>query len=134
MRAFLTTRHADVDVLIAVAPPVLPVTDAAVLAPLVDGVILVVNVGVTPREAAWRAQQQLQSVGARVLGAVVTGAPIGGPGAYENYYATYYRTERCAAWHFGPEPEPDSAQAVLSPSDTPPDALDTVTGDSASDE
>ena len=134
MRAFLTTRHADADVLIAVAPPVLPVTDAAVLGPLVDGVILVVNVGETPREAAWQAQQQLQSVGARVLGAVVTGAPIGGPGAYENYYATYYRRECCAAWLFGPEPGPESPRVGLSPSDAPPAALDTVTGDSASDD
>ena len=112
MRAFLTTPHADADILIAVAPPVLPVTDASVLAPLVDGVILVVNVGLTPREAARRAQVQLESVGARVLGAVVTGAPVGGPGAYENYYASYYRSEPSAAWHFGPEPEPNRPQAL----------------------
>jgi polysaccharide biosynthesis transport protein len=109
MRSLLTTRQKGVDIVIVVAPPILPVPDAAILAPLVDGVILVVNVGVTPREAAWRAQQQLRSVGARVLGAVVTGVPIGGPGAYDNYYASYYRAEPCTAWHFGPYLEGETA-------------------------
>ena len=112
MRSFLTARHEGVDILIVAAPPVLPVTDATILAPLVDGVLLVVNVGVTPREAAWKTQQQLQSVGARVLGVVATGVPIGGPGAYDNYYATYYRDEPSRAWHFGSDLEATKTPAL----------------------
>jgi succinoglycan biosynthesis transport protein ExoP len=136
MRALLTTRHARVDVLIAVAPPVLPVTDAAILAPMVDGVILVVNVGVTPREAACKAQQQLQSVGGRVVGAVVTGVPIGGPGAYDNYYATYYHEEPCQAWHFEPDQgrtETTRALPRARDADAPPRLLGKLSGDSMSE-
>jgi polysaccharide biosynthesis transport protein len=133
MRALLTTRHARVDLLIAVAPPVLPVTDAAILAPMVDGVILVVNVGLTPREAACKAHQQLQSVGARVVGAVVTGVPIGGPGAYENYYATYYRDEPCQAWHFEVDQgraEPAPTLASAQEADAHPPTVGELAGDS----
>jgi succinoglycan biosynthesis transport protein ExoP len=133
MRAFLTTRHPRVDVLIVVAPPVLPVTDAAILAPMMDGVILAVNVGVTPREAACKAQQQLQSVGGRIIGAVVTGVPIGGPGAYDNYYATYYRDEPYQAWHFEPDQgrrKPPQALARTRDADAPPRILGKLAGDS----
>jgi succinoglycan biosynthesis transport protein ExoP len=101
MHEFLTRSHQAVDIVIAVAPPVLPVTDAATIAPWVDAVILVVHAGTTPREAAWKALQQLQAVGARVLGAVATGVACGGPGAYDNYYAGYYQDDPGPAWHFG---------------------------------
>jgi Mrp family chromosome partitioning ATPase len=46
--------------------------DAAGLAPLVDGVILVLAADATRRESARRATQQLQGNGASVLGAVLT--------------------------------------------------------------
>ena len=74
------------------APPVLAVADAAVLAALTDGSVLVVKAGETDRRAAWRAVQQLKRVDARVLGAVLnvvkpeTGA--------DRYYLNYYYEQR----------------------------------------
>ncbi|MCC6176557.1 MAG: CpsD/CapB family tyrosine-protein kinase [Chloroflexi bacterium] len=53
------------------APPVASVSDAAVLATRVDGVLLVVDAGRTRRDAARRAKEQLERVGARVLGVVL---------------------------------------------------------------
>jgi protein-tyrosine kinase len=52
--------------------PLAPAGDAAGLAPLVDGVILVVAAEATRRDAARRATQTLQGAGAVVLGAVLT--------------------------------------------------------------
>jgi len=98
MRAFLEEHADSVDVMIIDAPPVLPVTDAAVVAPFVDGVLLVVNVGTTPREAAAKARQQLEAVGAQVLGVVATGVPVGGIGAYDHYYTEYVGSQPFKAW------------------------------------
>lgn len=62
------------DLLIVDAPPILSVSDAAVLAPLLDGVLLVVTAGRTRREAARAAREALDRVGANVLGVVLTEA------------------------------------------------------------
>ncbi len=53
------------------APPLLAVTDAAVLSSKVDGVLLVVSAGKTKRENARKAQTQLEKINARVIGAVL---------------------------------------------------------------
>ncbi|MDI6772999.1 MAG: CpsD/CapB family tyrosine-protein kinase [bacterium] len=90
MRAFLEHSRGAVDAVILDAPPVLPVTDAAVLAPAADGVLLVVHLEKTPREAARRARQQLEAVGARMLGLVVTGAPGRRGKGYYGYYSYYH--------------------------------------------
>lgn len=62
-------EHADM--LLFDAPPLLAVTDAAVLSSKVDGVLLVVSAGKTKRESAKKAQMQLEKINARILGAVV---------------------------------------------------------------
>lgn len=56
------------------APPVLAVTDAAVLSSKVDGVLLVVSAGKTKRENARQAQGQLEKINARIVGAVLNNA------------------------------------------------------------
>jgi capsular exopolysaccharide synthesis family protein len=58
-------------------PPAGILTDAAVLAPRVDGVMLVVSAGQTRRDLARRAHQQLETVGAHLLGAVINRAKLG---------------------------------------------------------
>jgi non-specific protein-tyrosine kinase len=55
------------------SPPVLAVTDAAILASRVDGVLLVLQAGRTRREFARRAKAALEKVNARILGTVLTG-------------------------------------------------------------
>jgi non-specific protein-tyrosine kinase len=60
------------DVVFFDAPPVIAVTDAAVLASRVDGVLLVISAGSTKRDYVRQAQALLQKVNARVVGTVLT--------------------------------------------------------------
>ena len=57
-------------------PPVVAVTDAAVLATKVDGVVLVVSAGHTRRDHARTAVQRLQQINARLVGAVLTNVQV----------------------------------------------------------
>jgi polysaccharide biosynthesis transport protein len=117
MRAFLQQDRDDVDMIVLVAPPVLPVADAAVLAQAVEGVLLVVHIGTTPRDAALRARKQLEAVGAQVAGTVLNGAPMEGFGSYFHYYASYYGSEPDGAWYFGRghRRDPGPAPAATAP-------------------
>ena len=53
------------------SPPILAVTDAAILSSLVDGVLLVAASGTTPRSALIRTRRILEASGARILGMAV---------------------------------------------------------------
>lgn len=59
------------DIVLFDAPPVVVVTDAAVLGTKVDGVLLVVSAGRTRRDHAERAKELLERVHVRILGAVL---------------------------------------------------------------
>lgn len=73
------------------APPVLAVTDATVLASKADGVILVVNVARSDRNASKRAVAALRAVNARILGTVISGMePAHKRYGYRHYYDRYY--------------------------------------------
>ena len=58
------------------SPPMGAVTDAAILAPQLDGVLLVVRAGTGTLHAVSGARKQLNSVSARVLGAVLNDADL----------------------------------------------------------
>lgn len=66
----------DADLVLLDAPPVIAVTDAALLAAKVDGVLLVVSAGQTKREHAQRAKDLLGKVNARLVGAVLNNAAL----------------------------------------------------------
>jgi capsular exopolysaccharide synthesis family protein len=68
-------------------PPVLAVTDAAVLAPKVDGVLMVARAGQVARQQVARAKEALEAVKANVLGVVLDGVE---PQGREGYYYYYY--------------------------------------------
>lgn len=76
------------DFVVIDASPLLPVTDAAVLAVKVDGALVVVRHGKTKREQVSRAIGNLRGVGATVLGTILTMTPAKGKGGYE--YKYYY--------------------------------------------
>jgi capsular exopolysaccharide synthesis family protein len=93
------------DVVIFDSPPVLAVTDASLLANLVDGTLLVVDAGQTRRPAAVRAVERLNDVGANVLGVVLNRLAPSSDGYYYYYYyhGGYYggedgRSDREAGW------------------------------------
>ncbi len=68
------------------SPPMLGVTDTLVLAPRVEGVILVLRHRHTGRDAAQRAVQMLGSVRARLLGVVLNHADVRSTAAAYQYY------------------------------------------------
>ncbi len=67
------------------APPVLAVTDAALLGMKVDGMLLVLRAGTSRRDRAARAKEELARVNVPVVGTVLTNAPR--DSAVGNYYA-----------------------------------------------
>ncbi len=84
----------EYDMVLFDSPPLLAVTDAAVLSTMVDGTILIARMSATQRKALWRAIAQLRAVRAPMLGGVLNdvsaqvGAYYGGYGYY--YYYSYY--------------------------------------------
>lgn len=82
----------DADVVLIDAPPILPITDALVLAPRVDATLLVCLVRSTPRKQAVRAVEMLQQVNAPVLGAVLNGVRTDDD-AYGYSYSRYYASQ-----------------------------------------
>jgi len=88
MATILAQLSATADVIVVDSPPLLPVTDAAVLAAKCDGVVLVAAANETPRGAVERSQTILQGTGARVLGVVVNKSRHATGGYY--YNGAYY--------------------------------------------
>jgi capsular exopolysaccharide synthesis family protein len=77
------------DTVIIDAPPLLPVTDAAVLSQHVGGVLLVVGTEKVRHHDLEKSLTALEMVGATVLGAVLNRLPVKGPDAYSyGYYAS----------------------------------------------
>jgi tyrosine-protein kinase Etk/Wzc len=92
MERLLATLRQRYDSIVIDSPPMLAVTDASVLGQKTDGVILVVRAERTEKDAINLAIQQLQHVGARILGVVVNDAKPDGP--YYSYYRKYYGEEK----------------------------------------
>lgn len=86
MRVLVQELEERADMVIFDAPPVIAVTDALILGPLVDGVLLVINVGTVPRELAKRSKEQFEAVGARLLGVVLNRVDVREGYGYYYYY------------------------------------------------
>jgi len=89
MIEILDCLNQEFDLILIDTPPVLTVTDAVALAPIMDGVILVAKPGVTKLSAFKQMHEQLQTVGARILGVVLNEV---NPRSrkYGYYYHRYY--------------------------------------------
>ena len=89
------------DVVVFDSPPLSVVTDAAIVAPQVDGVLFVVRAQTTTRDAVQSVTRQIRTVGAHLVGAVMNGIDAKreryGYSA-EGYYAldgrAYYTSDR----------------------------------------
>jgi Mrp family chromosome partitioning ATPase len=93
MQEVLAALGESFDLVILDTPPLLAAADAAILGRQSDGVLLVVRAGKTDRAAAQQALQQLHTVGARVVGAVLND-PDAKVAAYGGYFAyDYYGSE-----------------------------------------
>jgi succinoglycan biosynthesis transport protein ExoP len=77
------------DIVIIDSPPLLPVTDAAVLSSIAGGTVVVVGAGLVDRDHLARSLQALEVVQVRVLGLVLNLLPTKGGDAYYYYRAGY---------------------------------------------
>lgn len=80
-------------------PPILAVTDAAVLAPAVDGVLLVTKPGQTRISSARQAVEQLRLVNARLLGTVINDLDLD----HSSYSFRYHYYHRHPNYYHQPE-------------------------------
>jgi len=76
MTELLALLRSSAEYVLIDTPPVIAVTDAAVLAPKVDGVLIVINAGKTRRDLAIKARDILMQVNANILGVVLNNAEI----------------------------------------------------------
>lgn len=78
------------------SPPIIGFTDSTILSTMVDGIILVIIGGKTPKETLLRAKEILFQVDARILGVVINRADIrrSDYGSYYYRYHYYYQKER----------------------------------------
>ena len=76
MESVISNLKSRADIVLFDAPPVIAVTDAALLASKLDGVLLVMSAGHTRREHAQRAKELLEKINVRVVGAVLTNASV----------------------------------------------------------
>ena len=90
MKALLDDFANTFDVVICDAPPLLPVTDAAVLSRLTAGAIVITAAGRTTTHQLDGALETLETVGAKVAGIVMTMAPTKGPDSYIYGYGYGY--------------------------------------------
>lgn len=91
MQELIQQLKNEYDYVLFDSPPLIAVTDAVVMAPWVDGVVLVLRSGKTDRDAAVRAFELLRNVKANVLGTLLNDVlPSYMYGSYYYYYYYYY--------------------------------------------
>jgi capsular exopolysaccharide synthesis family protein len=76
MSEVLERLRATFDLVIIDAPPLLPVSDAAILGAMSDGVIMVARYGHVTRDQVRHALESLQAVDARLIGTVLNATPV----------------------------------------------------------
>ncbi|WIB26929.1 polysaccharide biosynthesis tyrosine autokinase [Curtobacterium sp. MCSS17_015] len=98
MQALMHELELLYDTVIVDAPPLLPVTDAAVLSRLTSGSILITALGRSTRHQLRAAFEKMSSAGARTFGIVMTmvrneSSSVGAYGTYDSYYGDAQRID-----------------------------------------
>jgi len=98
MRDVLEQLRAHYDHIVVDTPPTLSVTDAVVLSPRADAIVLVIRSGQTTKQALRRSRDILAQVNAKVSGVLLNAVDLSSPDYYYYYeyqgkYARYYRDD-----------------------------------------
>ncbi len=98
MRDVLAQLREQYDHIVIDTPPSLSVTDAVVLSPRADAVVLVIRSGQTTKQALRRSRDILTQVNAKVVGVLLNAVDLSSPDYYYYYeyqgkYARYYRDD-----------------------------------------
>jgi capsular exopolysaccharide synthesis family protein len=88
MKKCINELKKQFDIILFDSPPIMAVTDAAVLSSEVDGVVLVVKAGHTDRNAVTRSNEILRNIPNNILGALLNVVNV--EGVYGSYYYHYY--------------------------------------------
>ena len=98
MRDVLLELREKYDHIVLDTPPTLSVTDAVVLSPRADAIVLVIRSGHTTKQALRRSRDILMQVNAKVSGVLLNAVDLSSPDYYYYYeyqgkYARYYRDD-----------------------------------------
>ncbi|MGA8273951.1 MAG: polysaccharide biosynthesis tyrosine autokinase [Candidatus Sulfotelmatobacter sp.] len=98
MRDVLEELRGQYDHIVVDTPPTLSVTDAVVLSPRADAIVLVIRSGQTTKQALRRSRDILMQVNAKVSGVLLNAVDLSSPDYYYYYeyqgkYARYYRDD-----------------------------------------
>jgi succinoglycan biosynthesis transport protein ExoP len=98
MRDVLEELRAQYDHIVVDTPPTLSVTDAVVLSPRADAIVLVIRSGQTTKQALRRSRDILMQVNAKVSGVLLNAVDLSSPDYYYYYeyqgkYSRYYRND-----------------------------------------
>lgn len=91
MRLFLERAQKQFDLVLLDSPPISSLADASVLGSIVDGVLFVIKANMASRDIIGKAKEQLETVGANIIGVVLNDVDIKRDGYYKYYY--YYNYE-----------------------------------------
>ena len=112
----LAELSAEFDYVIIDTPPLLPVTDAAVMAQWADGVLLVARANQTRLPDIAASVEQLAAVQASLIGVVLTDVPTrGGAYKYGYHYSTTPIAKTSLFTMFGKKPQHQEIETVLEP-------------------
>jgi capsular exopolysaccharide synthesis family protein len=95
MSALIRSASAEYGFVILDSSPMLALADSRILAPLVNGVLLVVKSGTTPREQLMHAQSGIRGVGGNLIGVVLNNVDICTNGYYN--YGPYGLNPDCSS-------------------------------------
>jgi capsular exopolysaccharide synthesis family protein len=98
MRDVLEELRGQYDHIVIDTPPTLSVTDAVVLSPRADAIVLVIRSGHTTKQALRRSRDILMQVNAKVSGVLLNAVDLSSPDYYYYYeyqgkYSRYYRDD-----------------------------------------
>jgi polysaccharide biosynthesis transport protein len=94
MRSLIREASKEYKFVVLDSPPLLNLSDSRILATLVDGVILVVGGGTTPRELVQRAYLSAVDAGSHVIGATINFADVRNDYYYSGYHQEAEESEK----------------------------------------
>jgi polysaccharide biosynthesis transport protein len=114
MRDVLEKLRGQYDHIVVDTPPTLSVTDAVVLSPRADAIVLVIRSGHTTKQALRRSRDILMQVNAKVSGVLLNAVDLSSPDYYYYYeyqgkYSRYYRDDES---HNDDEEDGDTEEAA----------------------
>jgi succinoglycan biosynthesis transport protein ExoP len=114
MRAIVTHERQRSDIVLMDSPPILAVPDAALLATMAEGVVLVLDPTRTKRRDLRRARATIEGVGGKIIGIIINRVHPRGIGYYYYYYQYYHY-----GYQFGYTPKDVSDRGSNNSTDMP---------------